>query len=118
VGTNVAQIVSLLAPKGAAQWRRLLSLVVRFIAPACAASSLLAAAPSVAQTCGALGSPSSIGGCVAPGQYGAPSVRLKSDPLNPGGYRAYPVSPSPSYPANLPPGMNRDYSRPNVPGLY
>ncbi len=56
--------------------------------------------------------------CVAPGQYGAPSVRLKSDPLNPGGYQAYPVTPSPSYPTNLPPGMNRNYSRPNVPGLY
>jgi hypothetical protein len=95
-----------------------LSIVVRFIAPACAASSLLAAAPSLAQTCAALGSPNSIGGCVAPGQYGAPSVRLKSDPLNPGGYRAYPVTPSPSYPTNLPPGMNRNYSRPNVPGLY
>lgn len=79
---------------------------------------VFAAAPALAQTCGALGSPSSIGGCVVPGQYGAPSVRIKSDPLNPGGYRATPVTPSPSYPTNLPPGLNRDYSRPNVPGLY
>jgi hypothetical protein len=62
--------------------------------------ALLAAAPALAQTCG------------------APSVRIKSDPLNPGGYRATPVTPSPSYPSNLPPGLNRDYSRPNVPGLY
>lgn len=79
---------------------------------------LIAAAPALAQTCGALGSPGSIGGCVVPGQYGAPSVRIKSDPLNPGGFRYTPVTPSPSYPTNLPPGLNRDYSRPNVPGLY
>lgn len=81
--------------------------------------SLLAAlAPASAQTCGALGSPYSVGGCVVPGRSGAPSVRIKSDPLNPGGFRSTPVSPSPSYPTNLPPGMNRDYSRPSVPGLY
>lgn len=79
---------------------------------------LAATAPATAQTCGALGSPGSFGGCVVPGRSGAPSVRIKSDPLNPGGYRSYPVTPSPSYPTNLPPGMNRDYSRPNVPGLY
>jgi len=82
------------------------------------AITLFSAPTVMAQTCGALGSPSSIGGCVVPGQYGAPSVRIKSDPLNPGGYQATPVTPSPSYPSNLPPGMNRNYSRPSVPGLY
>jgi hypothetical protein len=80
--------------------------------------SLLAVVPATAQTCGPLGSPNSISGCVVPGQYGTPSVRIKSDPLNPGGYRSFPVSPAPSYPSNLPPGMNRDYNRPGVPGLY
>lgn len=79
---------------------------------------LAAATPVTAQNCGPLGSPNSISGCVVPGQSGTPSVRIKSDPLNPGGYRSYPVSPAPSYPSNLPPGMNRDYSRPGVPGLY
>lgn len=80
--------------------------------------SLLAAAPAMAQTCGPLGSPYSVGGCVAPGGYGNPSVRIKADPINPGGFRSYPVTPTPSYPTNLPPGLDRDYSRPNVPGLY
>jgi hypothetical protein len=35
---------------------------------------------------------------VAPGQFGSPSVHIKSDPLNPGGYRAYPVLHSPAAP--------------------
>ena len=77
-------------------------------------TTLLAAASALAQTCGPLGSPSSLGGCVVPGQYGSPSVRIKSDPLNPGGFRFYPVTPSPSYPTNLPGGLNRNYSQPGI----
>lgn len=77
--------------------------------------SVLAAAPALAQTCGALGSPYSTGGCVVPGQYGNPSVRIQSDPLNPGGFRSTPVSPPPSFNRPQPPGLNRDYSLP--PGI-
>lgn len=80
--------------------------------------SLLAAAPAPAQTCGPLGSPYGPGGCVVPGNSTTPSVRIKADPINRGGFTSSPVSPSPSYPTNLPPGLNRDYSRPGVPGLY
>jgi len=82
------------------------------------ALSLFAAAPALSQTCGALGSPYGVSGCVVPGQYGAPSVRIKSDPLNPGGFRSTPVAPAPTFNGPMPPGLNRDYSRPNVPGLY
>jgi hypothetical protein len=82
------------------------------------AASLLAAATAPAQTCGPLGSPYGFGGCVVPGNSSTPPVRIQSDPLNPGGFRATPMSPAPSYPTNLPPGLNRDYSQPGVPGLY
>ena len=81
-------------------------------------AALLAAAPALSQTCGALGSPYGVSGCVVPGQYGAPSVRIKSDPLNPGGFRSTPVAPAPTFNGPMPPGLNRDYSRPNGPGLY
>jgi len=90
-----------------------------FAAPLLISSSaLLIASPTLAQTCGPLGSPDSLNGCVVPGRYGSPSIRIQSDPLNPGGFRSTPVSPSPSYPTNLPGGLNRNYSQPGVPGLY
>lgn len=78
--------------------------------------ALVAAAPAMAQNCGALGSPYSVGGCVVPGQYGSPSVRIKADPINPGGFRSTPVSPAPSFNGPMPPGLNRDYRLP--PGIY
>jgi hypothetical protein len=90
----------------------------RLLCGAAGGLSLLAAAPALSQACGALGSPHGIGGCVVPGRYGTPSVRIKSDPLNPGGYRSYPVAPSPSYSRPLPPGLNRNYGQPGPPGLY
>jgi len=43
----------------------------------------------MALTCGALGSPYGLSGCVAPGQYGSPSVRIKrikAYTLNLGGF--------------------------------
>jgi hypothetical protein len=90
----------------------------RFLCGAAGGLSLLAGAPVQSQTCGPLGSPYGVSGCVVPGQYGAPSVRIKSDPLNPGGFRSTPVAPAPTFNGPMPPGLNRDYSRPGVPGLY
>jgi hypothetical protein len=88
-------------------------------APAIAAGVLmLAAAPALAQTCGPLGSPYGIGGCVVPGNSTTPPVRIYSDPLNPGGFRSAPVAPAPTFNRPMPPGLNRDYSQPGVPGLY
>jgi hypothetical protein len=83
-----------------------------------ASASVFAAAPAPAQTCGPLGSPYRLGGCVVPGNSTTPSVRIKSDPLNPGGFRSTPVAPAPTFNRPMPPGLNRDYSRPGVPGLY
>lgn len=77
--------------------------------------ALVAAAPAMAQNCGAMGSPYGLSGCVVPGQYGNPSVRIKADPLNPGGFRSTPVSPPPNFSRPLPPGLDRDYSLP--PGI-
>ena len=65
---------------------------------------LLAAARALAQACGAIGSPYGISGCVVPGRYGNPSVRIKADPINPVGIDSYPVTTSPIYHANLPRG--------------
>lgn len=91
----------------------------RLLCGAAGGLSLLAAAPVLSQTCGAyLGSPYSVGGCVVPGQYGSPSVRIESDPVRPGGFRSTPVAPAPTFNGPMPPGLNRDYSRPGVPGLY
>jgi hypothetical protein len=90
----------------------------RLLCGAAGGFSLLAATPALSQTCGAfLGSPYSVGGCVVPGQYGSPSVRIESDPVRPGGFRATPVAPAPTFNGPMPPGLNRDYSRPSVPGL-
>jgi hypothetical protein len=85
---------------------------------AAGALSLLSGVPALGQACGPLGSPYSFGGCVVPGSGTTPSVRIKSDPLNPGGFRSTPVAPAPTFNGPMPPGLNRDYSRPNVPGLY
>ena len=34
---------------------------------------------------------------ISPPQYGSPSVQIKADPLNPGGFLSTPVSPAPSF---------------------
>ena len=77
--------------------------------------SLLVGPTALSQTCGAMGSPYGLSGCIVPGQYGNPSVRIKADPLNPGGFRSTPVSPPPNFSRPLPPGLDRDYSLP--PGI-
>ncbi len=92
--------------------------LVRLLCGSAGAFSMLAAAPATAQTCGPLGSPYGIGGCVVPGNSTTPPVRIYSDPLNPGGFRSAPVAPAPTFNRPMPPGLNRDYSQPGVPGLY
>lgn len=74
------------------------------LACSAAALGLIAALPAMAQSCGALGSPYSINGCIVPGGGGTPSYRIQADPVNRGQFRVQPIQPA--APSIVPPGMN------------